>query len=152
MSLCEGILSNNILSLQVSNAQEELLQWHALYAKNNPKIIHAKERCAAGIIQAIGHFSLGPNISPRDVTDLSDTKLDNFDPAYEVVKFYLFYERWRLAEVENSELYLANLKAVCVCLTLLFKYQFLVQLQTRASYMFFCRHLFLLKCEKENQF
>ncbi|XP_042043497.1 sucrose-phosphatase 1-like isoform X2 [Salvia splendens] len=103
----------DVHGVMVSNAQEELLQWHAIYAKNNPKIIHAKERCAAGIIQAIGHFNLGPSISPRDVTDLSDTKLDNFDPAYEVVKFYLFYERWRLAEVENSELYLANLKAVC---------------------------------------
>lgn len=115
------------MSLQVSNAQEELLQWHTLYAKNNPKIIHAKERCAAGIIQAIGHFNLGPSISPRDVTDLSDSKLENFDPAYEVVKFYLFYERWRLAEVENSELYLANLKAVCVCLTFSFLFQLSVE-------------------------
>ncbi|XP_057812076.1 sucrose-phosphatase 1-like [Salvia miltiorrhiza] len=103
----------DVHGVMVSNAQEELLQWHAIYAKNNPKIIHAKERCAAGIIQAIGHFNLGPSISPRDVTDLSDSKLENFDPAYEVVKFYLFYERWRLAEVEKSELYLANLKAVC---------------------------------------
>lgn len=47
--------------------------------------------------------------------DLSDTKMENFDPAYEVVKFYLFYERWRRAEVEHSEHYLANLKSVCVC-------------------------------------
>lgn len=91
------------------------MQWHATNAKDNRKIIHAKERCAAGIIEAIGHFKLGPSISPRDVTDLSDSKLDKFDPAYEVVKFYLFYERWRRAEVENSELYIANLKAVCVC-------------------------------------
>lgn len=102
---------------QVSNAQEELLQWHAANAKDNPKIIHATERCAAGIIQAIGHFNLGPSTSPRDVMDLSDTKMENFDPAYEVVKFYMFYERWRRGEVENSELYLANLKAVCVRLT-----------------------------------
>ncbi|KAK6126514.1 hypothetical protein DH2020_039748 [Rehmannia glutinosa] len=103
----------DVHGVMVSNAQEELLQWHAANAKNNPKVIHATERCAAGIIQAIGHFNLGPSTSPRDVTDLSDSKMENFDPAYEVVKLYLFYERWRRAEVENSELYLANLKAVC---------------------------------------
>ncbi|KAL0316032.1 UNVERIFIED_CONTAM: Sucrose-phosphatase 2 [Sesamum radiatum] len=103
----------DVHGVMVSNAQEELLQWHAANTKNNPKIIHATERCAAGIIQAIGHFKLGPSTSPRDVLDLSDTKLESFDPAYEVVKFYLFYERWRRAEVEHSECYLANLKSVC---------------------------------------
>lgn len=100
--------------MQVKNAQEELLQWHAENAKNNPKIIHATERCAAGIIEAIGHFKLGPNVSPRDVTNLSDAKLDYFDPANEVVKFYLFFERWRRAELENPEVYLSNLKSACV--------------------------------------
>ncbi|KAL2554157.1 putative sucrose-phosphatase 2 [Forsythia ovata] len=103
----------DVHGVMVSNAQEELLQWHAANAKDNPKIIHATERCAAGIIQAIGHFNLGPSTSPRDVTDLSDSKMEKFDPAYEVVKFYLFYERWRRAEVENSDCYFANLKAVC---------------------------------------
>ncbi|KAL6559072.1 Pre-mRNA-splicing factor spp2 [Orobanche hederae] len=98
--------------VMVSNAQEELLQWHSENAKDNPKIIHATERCAAGIIQAIGRFNLGPNTSPRDVMNLSDSKMEKFDPAYEVVKFYLFYEGWRRAEVENSELLLAKLKAV----------------------------------------
>jgi hypothetical protein len=93
-----------------------LLQWHAENAKNNPKIIHATERCASGIIQAIGHFSLGPNTSPRDVTDFLDCKLENVNPGHEVVKFYLFFERWRRAEVENSEPYLSSLKSACVCL------------------------------------
>ena len=101
--------------MQVSNAQEELLKWHAENAKDNPKIIHASERCAAGIIQAIGHFSLGPNTSPRDVTLVAESKSENFDPAYEVVKFYLFIERWRRAEVENTEGFLTSLKTVCVC-------------------------------------
>lgn len=101
--------------MQVANAQEELLQWRAANAKDNPKVIHATERCAAGIIQAIGHFNLGPNTSPRDVTDMSDCKMENFVPAYEVVKFYLFFEKWRRGEIENSDLSLSNLKAVCVC-------------------------------------
>ncbi|XP_018851148.1 probable sucrose-phosphatase 2 isoform X1 [Juglans regia] len=103
----------DVYGVMVSNAQEELLQWHAENAKNNPKIIHATERCAAGIIQAIGHFSLGPNTSPRDVMDFLHFKLENVNPGHEVVKFYLFYERWRRAEVENSEPYLASLKAAC---------------------------------------
>lgn len=104
----------DVHGVMVSNAQEELLQWHAENAKNNPKIIHATERCAAGIIQAIGHFNLGPNTSPRDVTDFSTCKMANINPGHEIVKFYLFYERWRRAEIELSEIYMAKLKAVCV--------------------------------------
>ncbi|CAH1429510.1 unnamed protein product [Lactuca virosa] len=103
----------DVHGVMVNNAQEELLQWHAENAKNNPKIIHANDRCAGGIIEAIGHFNLGTNISSRDVTDLSDAKLDHFDPAYEVVKIYLFFERWRRAEVESPDVYLSNLKSVC---------------------------------------
>ncbi|KAJ0980716.1 hypothetical protein J5N97_008971 [Dioscorea zingiberensis] len=98
--------------VMVSNAQEELLQWYAENAKNNPKIIHATERCAAGIIQAIGHFKLGPNISPRDVVDLSSAKSDNFNPGHEVVNFYMVHERWRRAEIENSEELIQNLKNI----------------------------------------
>ncbi|GLT61898.1 hypothetical protein SLA2020_345720 [Shorea laevis] len=100
-----------VFGVMVSNAQEELLQWHAENAKNNPKIIHATERCAAGIIQAIGHFNLGPNTSPRDVTDFEERILEN--PGHEVVKFYLFYERWRRAEIENCETNMSSLKASC---------------------------------------
>lgn len=97
---------------------EELLQWHAANAKDNPKIIHATERCAAGIIQAIGHFNLGPHISPRDMGD-TDIKMESFDPAFEVVRMQLFVERWRRAEVINSELFMAHLKVVAVCLEIL---------------------------------
>ncbi|PIA54226.1 hypothetical protein AQUCO_00900640v1 [Aquilegia coerulea] len=101
-----------VYGVMVSNAQEELLQWHAENTINNPKIIHASERCAAGIIQAVGHFKLGVNKSPRDVMDISDDRIKTIHPSHEVVKFYMFYERWRRAEVENSEHYMQNLKEV----------------------------------------
>ncbi|GAB2228257.1 hypothetical protein Droror1_Dr00010087 [Drosera rotundifolia] len=101
----------DVYGVMVSNAQEELLQWHAEHAKDNPKVIHAHERCAAGIIEAIGHFKLGTNKSPRDVADIGDLKLENDSPGHEIVNFYLFYERWRRAEVDNSAAYIDNLKA-----------------------------------------
>lgn len=102
----------DVYGVMVSNAQEELLKWHAENAKDNPKIIHATESCAAGIIQAIGHFNLGPSSSPRDVMDSSDAMPEKFEPGHEIVKFFLFLERWRRAEMEFSELYLAGLKAL----------------------------------------
>jgi len=102
----------DVYGVMVSNAQEELLKWHAENAKDNPRIIHATESCAAGIIQAIGHFNLGPSSSPRDVMDSSDAMPEKFEPGHEIVKFFLFLERWRRAEMEFSELYLAGLKAL----------------------------------------
>lgn len=91
-----------------------MLQWHAANAKDNPKIIHATERCAAGIIQAIGHFNLGPCISPRDLRPFTDVS-ETFDPAFEVVRIYLFLEKWRRAEIDKSDLFLGNLKLASVC-------------------------------------
>ncbi|ESQ30341.1 hypothetical protein EUTSA_v10011514mg [Eutrema salsugineum] len=103
----------NVYGVMVSNAQEELLEWYAENGKENSKIIHASERCAGGIIQAIGHFKLGPNLSPRDVSDFLECKVDNVNPGHLVVKFFLFCERWRRGEVENCETYTASLKASC---------------------------------------
>lgn len=104
--------------VQVSNAQEELLQWYIENAKGNPKIIHSTKRCVGGIIEAIGTFQLGPNLSPRDMIDYRGCcKVESVDPGFEVVKFYVLYERWRRGEVEKSELYLEYLKSIFVSLT-----------------------------------
>lgn len=99
--------------MQVSNAQEELVEWYAENAKDNAQIIHATERCAAGIVQAIGNFTLGPSVSPRDIRD-SMLNMKILSPGHEVVMFYLFYERWMHGEIENSEQYIQNLKSIFV--------------------------------------
>ncbi|KAG6523811.1 hypothetical protein ZIOFF_013698 [Zingiber officinale] len=104
----------DVYGVMVSNAQEELLQWHAENAKDNKKIIHATQRCAAGIIEAIGHFGLGPNASPRDGLDLLSCKTDNSTPANIVVNFFIAYERWLRAEVEKSESFIQSLKGILV--------------------------------------
>lgn len=92
-----------------------MLQWHAENAKDNPKILHASERCASGIIQAIGHFNLGPNLSPRDFSDIGqEQSVENVSAVHEIVNFCLLSEKWRRAEVENSELFIAAIKASTV--------------------------------------
>lgn len=110
---CDVTVKDDHSNLQVSNAQEELVQWYAENARGNPQIIYATERCAAGIIQAIGNFSLGPNVSPRDIRDLKLNR-EILSPSHEVVMFYLTYERWMRGEIENSDQYIQNLKSVFV--------------------------------------
>ncbi|XP_013634684.1 PREDICTED: probable sucrose-phosphatase 3a [Brassica oleracea var. oleracea] len=98
--------------VMVSNSHKELLQWHEENAKDNPNIILASERCAAGIIEALQRFNLGPSFSPRDVLDAEHFQEEVLDPAHEVVQFYLFYEKWRSGEVDKSDKYLQNLKSL----------------------------------------
>ena len=112
-----NLLQLYVLKCQVSNAQEELLQWHAENTKDNPKVIHATERCAAGIIQAIGHFKLGPNVSPRDV-EFPYIKEDSFKPTAAIVKFYVLYEKWRRADVPKADSVIEYFKNITVCIWL----------------------------------
>lgn len=102
------------------NAQEELLQWYAENMKDKSNIIHATERCAAGIVQAIGKFGLGSNYSPRDINDFQKFRVKITIPDHEVVKFYLIYEKWLRADIEKSEQLFQNLKSVFVCFILFF--------------------------------
>uniref|UniRef100_K3ZDR8 Sucrose-phosphatase n=1 Tax=Setaria italica TaxID=4555 RepID=K3ZDR8_SETIT len=95
----------------VSNAQEELLQWYEENATYNPKIIHSMKRCAAGIMEAIEHFKLGPNVSARDL-ELPYPKLDIMKPADVVVKLYVLYEKWRRGEVRKSSPVIQYLKSI----------------------------------------
>lgn len=91
------------------------MEWYEENAKSNNKIIHAKERCASGIIQALRHFRLGPSISPRDIKP-SFSNEDNKRPAYVMVNFYLLYESWRRAEADESEAIIQHLKSITVSL------------------------------------
>ena len=79
----------------------------------NPKIIHSTKRCAAGIMQAIGHFKLGPNVSPRDL-EFPQPKLGIIKPADVVVRFYVIYEKWRRGEVQKSPSVIQYLKSIAV--------------------------------------
>ncbi|CAN8254590.1 unnamed protein product [Cochlearia groenlandica] len=98
--------------VMVSNSHKELLQWHEENAKDNTNIILASDRCAAGIIEALQRFNLGPSASPRDTLESENFHDESSNPAHEVVQFYLFYERWRRGEVEKSDKYLQNLKSL----------------------------------------
>ncbi|WRX25314.1 Sucrose phosphatase-like domain - like 2 [Theobroma cacao] len=82
----EGKPPSNTLVCGDSGNDAELFSIPEVYGVmvGNPNIIHAKERCAAGIIEAIGHFNLGPNASPRDVADFMECKLENVNPGHEV--------------------------------------------------------------------
>lgn len=104
-----------MFELQVGNAMEELLQWHAQYEGDKSHIFLAKKRCAAGILQAMQHFDLQPNVSPRDYKlDLlpggQGPKLGVLAAAHEVVEYLLLMEQWIKGDVENSDTVFNRLK------------------------------------------
>lgn len=127
MIACAVVICAAVLLFKVSNSHKDLLQWREENAKDNPKIILASETCGAGMIEALQRFDLGPSTSPRDVLDTQTFQVEILDPAHEVVRFYLLYEKWRCGEVEKSDKYLQHLKSISVSLfiqyaCIMFKY------------------------------
>lgn len=100
---------------------EELLKWHSEYAGDKSHIYLAKERCAAGILEAMQHFNLQPNVSPRDQprsfkTPGGASQLTVSSVAHEVVDFLLLMENWLKADVENNDAVFSHLKSSLVCI------------------------------------
>lgn len=95
-----------ITGVIVSNAQEELVEWHKLNGATR-KVFCATQRCARGIIQALEHFCLGPYLSPFDRID------DNYVPNLaserpgsiqrEIVEFNVFITKWLSGELPNKQ-------------------------------------------------
>ncbi|CAM6008015.1 unnamed protein product [Sphagnum balticum] len=93
----------------VGNAQEELLHWHEQHVGDKSHIFCATERCAAAIIQAMEHFDIQPNLSPRDrpvpltVHDKLAPKADAISVAHEVVEYLMLLEQWLRGDVEGTD-------------------------------------------------
>ncbi|KAJ3682906.1 hypothetical protein LUZ60_013133 [Juncus effusus] len=117
----ELFIVRGVYGVMVKNAKEELLEWYKRNKNMYKNVMHATERCAAGILQSIGQFKLGPNISPRDINisfsyQENNNNINNNDnrdkPACFTVKFYLLCERWYRAEIQNSENFIIHLKNI----------------------------------------
>lgn len=105
--------------MQVGNAMEELLKWHSEHTGDKSHIYLAKERCAAGILEAMQHFNLQPNVSPRDrpasfLTLEGVSGISVSTVAHEVVEYLLLMENWLNADVENSDIVFSRLKSSLV--------------------------------------
>lgn len=107
---------DNVYGVIVGNAKDELLQWHSNQVGDKSHIFVATERCAAGIIEAMKHFNLQPNVSPRDrsvplsVHDKLAPKVNAGAVAREVVEYLLLTEQWLRGDVDASEQAFRRLK------------------------------------------
>ena len=100
----------------MSNAQDELVEWHDEHVGDKSHVFRATERCAAGILQAMQHFDLQPNESPRDrhvplsVHDKLAPKVDAVAVAHEVVEYLMLVEQWLRGDTDCSEEVFRRLK------------------------------------------
>ena len=114
----------NSYNWQVSNAQEELIQWYESHNFVN-NIYHASERCAGGIIQALEHYDFGPYNPPRKrikdnqfpdaEPELPSGKLlDNGSAKREVIEFNVFLEMWLCGHIPDNDKYYKRVVEVIV--------------------------------------
>lgn len=98
---------------------EELLKWHKSYEGDLSHVYLAKERCAAGIMEAMQHFDLQPCVSPRDRPRAFQTlggvaRLSLSSVSHEVVDYLLLMEHWLKADVDNTDIVFSRLKSSLV--------------------------------------
>lgn len=98
---------------------EELLKWHSDYTGDKSHIFLATKTCASGILEAMEHFNLQPNMSPRDrppsyLTVEGAAGISVSTVAHEVVEYLLQMEKWLNADVDNTDLAFSRLKSSLV--------------------------------------
>lgn len=98
---------------------EELLKWHSDYTGDKSHIFLATKTCASGILEAMEHFNLQPNVSPRDrppsyLTIEGAAGISVSTVAHEVVEYLLQMEKWLNADVDNTDLAFSRLKSSLV--------------------------------------
>nr|PNR33960.1 hypothetical protein PHYPA_023776 [Physcomitrium patens] len=97
----------------VGNAMDELRQWHSDLQVDKSYIFEAEERCAAGILEAMQHFNLQPNVSPRDIfpPHYGGSQLSLSTVAHVVVEYVLLMEQWLKGGVANNDDVFGRLKS-----------------------------------------
>lgn len=106
----------DVYGVIVGNAMEELLKWHSDYMGDKSHIFLATKTCASGILEAMEHFNLQPNMSPRDrppsyLTIEGAAGISVSTVAHEVVEYLLQMEKWLTADVDNTDLAFSRLKS-----------------------------------------
>ncbi|KAG0601335.1 hypothetical protein M758_11G102400 [Ceratodon purpureus] len=106
----------DVYGVIVGNAMEELLKWHSEHSGDKSHIYLAKERCAAGILEAMQHFDLQPNVSPRDQSRSIGTvgeasQMTASTVAHKVVDYLLLMENWLKGGVDKSDTVFSRLKS-----------------------------------------